>query len=115
MPAIPHESHLRSLLKGLTWRVIATATIVALAWWKTGDISFALELGALEFVIKLLLYYGHERAWALVPTGALRLSSIRRRRSMRRSRAARQRAARAHAEATHTPQANRPQPEPVEP
>lgn len=69
----PHtESHLRSILKGLTWRIIATSTIIALAYYKTGDISFALELGALEFVIKLIIYYLHERAWLLVPKGKVR-------------------------------------------
>ncbi len=66
------ESHLRSLLKGLTWRVIATSTIIAIAYFKTGDISFALELGAYEFVIKLVVYYLHERAWQLVPRGGIR-------------------------------------------
>jgi uncharacterized membrane protein len=66
------ESHLRSVIKGLTWRVIATSTIIALAYFKTGDISFAIELGALEFVIKIFLYYLHERAWLLVPKGRVR-------------------------------------------
>jgi len=66
------ESHLRSILKGLTWRIIATSTIIALAYYKTGDISFALELGALEFVVKLVIYYLHERAWLLVPKGNVR-------------------------------------------
>ena len=67
-----HESHLRSVLKGLTWRVVATTTIIVLAWWKTGDVTFALELGAIEFVLKFLLYYLHERAWASLPTGTIR-------------------------------------------
>ena len=61
------ESHLRSAAKGLTWRLIATGTIILLAWWKTGDVGFALELGAVEFIIKFALYYLHERAWAAVP------------------------------------------------
>lgn len=66
------ESHLRSFLKGLTWRIIATSTLITIAYFKTGDISFALELGALEFVIKLVIYYLHERAWLLVPRGSVR-------------------------------------------
>jgi len=66
------ESHIRSVLKGLSWRFVATATLIGLAYWKTGDISFALELGAVEFVIKFLLYYLHERAWQLVPRGGIR-------------------------------------------
>lgn len=66
------ESHLRSVLKGLTWRVIATSTIIAIAYFKTGDVTLALEIGAIEFVFKLLLYYLHERAWQLVPRGGVR-------------------------------------------
>lgn len=66
------ESRLRSVLKGISWRFIATATIIVIAYFKTGDISFALELGAIEFVIKFALYYGHERAWQMVPRGTFR-------------------------------------------
>lgn len=66
------ESHVRSLLKGLTWRLVATATIIALAYWKTGSLSFALELGAMEFIVKYVLYYLHERAWQLAPRGSIR-------------------------------------------
>lgn len=66
------ESHLRSFLKGLTWRIIATGTLVAAAWWYTGDPTLAFSFGAVEFVAKLLLYYLHERAWQLIPRGTVR-------------------------------------------
>ncbi len=66
------ESHVRSILKGLTWRVIATATIICIAYLTTGDISLALEIGAIEFIIKFVLYYLHERAWQLIPRGTFR-------------------------------------------
>lgn len=66
------ESRLRSVLKALSWRFIATATIIAIAYFKTGDVTLALEIGAIEFFIKFLLYYLHERAWQLAPTGTIR-------------------------------------------
>ena len=66
------ESHLRSVLKGITWRVIATTTIIIIAYLKTGDVTMALEIGAIEFFIKLALYYLHERAWLLAPRGSIR-------------------------------------------
>jgi len=66
------ESRLRSLLKGFTWRIVATSTIIAIVYFKTGDISGALQIGAIEFVIKLALYYIHERAWQMAPRGALK-------------------------------------------
>lgn len=66
------ESRLRSLLKGFTWRVIASTTIVIIAWITTGNISLALEIGMIEFFVKLLLFYLHERAWQQIPRGGIR-------------------------------------------
>ena len=66
------ESHLRSVLKGLTWRVVATTTIILIAYFSIGDITVALEIGFIEFFVKLLLYYLHERAWQIVPRGTIR-------------------------------------------
>ncbi len=66
------ESHLRSVLKGLTWRAIATTTTVTIAYFVTGMVSLALEIGAIEVVAKILVYYVHERAWQLVPRGTIR-------------------------------------------
>jgi len=70
--SIERESHLRSILKGFTWRVLATATTVTIAYLITGDVSSALTIGGIEFVGKLLLYYFHERAWQMVPRGTIR-------------------------------------------
>ncbi|MEM6722549.1 MAG: DUF2061 domain-containing protein [Bacteroidota bacterium] len=66
------ESHLRSVLKGITWRVVATSTIICIVYFTTGEIGDALKIGAIEFFIKLGLYYLHERAWQLVPAGSIR-------------------------------------------
>lgn len=51
------ESHTRSLLKGLTWRVLATCTTTIIAYIITGHIDSALRIGALEFLCKLFIYY----------------------------------------------------------
>lgn len=66
------ESHLRSILKGLTWRVVATSAIIIIAFYTTGEIELALKIGFIEFFIKLLLYYVHERLWQLIPRGKVR-------------------------------------------
>jgi len=62
------ESHLRSVIKGLSWRIIATSDtilVVLLITCLFGEcsIEIALKIGAIEFVIKLLIYYFHERIW----------------------------------------------------
>ncbi len=71
-PPIAKESHLRSILKGLTWRLLATATTITIAYFILGEIGDALKIGGLEFIGKLFIYYLHERAWQMVPRGKIR-------------------------------------------
>ncbi|MCB0641699.1 MAG: DUF2061 domain-containing protein [Phaeodactylibacter sp.] len=66
------ESHLRSVLKGVTWRIIATTTTVTVAYFVTGEVGDALSIGAIEFVFKVFIYYLHERAWQMAPRGTIR-------------------------------------------
>ena len=66
------DSHIRSVLKGVSWRIIATTTTTTIAWLATGDVTTALTIGGFEFFIKLFVYYLHERAWLLVPEGSVR-------------------------------------------
>ena len=66
------ESRLRSLLKAVTWRVVATATTALIALGVTGEIAVALAIGGIEFVLKFVIYYLHERAWQMVPRWAVR-------------------------------------------
>ena len=63
------ESPLRSVLKAVSWRVLATLTTMVIAYIVIGDISDALKIGAVEVVAKMLIYYFHERAWAQIPLG----------------------------------------------
>ena len=72
MSEIQKESHLRSIIKGLTWRVIASFTILLITYFLTGEMDTALKVTGVEFVIKLLLYYLHERAWQQIPRGGVR-------------------------------------------
>ena len=66
------ETRLRSLLKGLSWRILASASTIGIAYWITGDTAVALGIGGAEAVVKLFLYYFHERAWQLMPRGTIR-------------------------------------------
>lgn len=47
------EARKRSILKALTWRVIATSTTMVLAYAATGDLKVAGAIGAADVVIKL--------------------------------------------------------------
>lgn len=66
------ESHLRSILKAFSWRVVATLTTAIIAYFVTGRIEAAVLIGSVEFVLKFLIYYLHERAWQAVPRGSIR-------------------------------------------
>jgi len=53
----------RHLVKSITWRIIATLTTILLAWLLTGDTTIALKFGAIEVILKIVMYYVHERVW----------------------------------------------------
>lgn len=69
---VKKESHLRTILKTISWRIIATTTTVTIAYFVFGDISNALKVGGIEFFAKMIIYYLHERAWQLAPRGTVR-------------------------------------------
>ena len=61
-------SHYRSLFKGISWRVIATLDTVAIVllitcFFDKCSLENALKIGASEFLLKLAIYYFHERVW----------------------------------------------------
>lgn len=65
---MPSDSHIRSLAKAFSWRIVATLTTAIIAYIVTGSLDTAALIGGIEFVLKFLIYYLHERAWQLVPT-----------------------------------------------
>lgn len=69
---VKKESHLRTILKTVSWRIIATTTTVTIAYFIFGDIENALKVGGIEFFAKMIIYYVHERAWQLAPRGTVR-------------------------------------------
>ncbi|HJN88871.1 MAG TPA: DUF2061 domain-containing protein [Verrucomicrobiota bacterium] len=69
------ESPLRSAMKGLTWRMVATFTTILIVYYITGEQAKALQIGAIEFVAKFVVYYCHERAWLRVSFGQSRVES----------------------------------------
>ena len=61
------ESHTRSMLKGVTWRFVASMTTVIIAWLVIGEPGIAFQIGLFEAIIKIFVYYLHERIWAKIP------------------------------------------------
>ncbi len=44
-----YESRLRSLVKAISWRVIATLTTMLITWWVTANVNAAMLVGSVEF------------------------------------------------------------------
>ena len=63
------ESHLRSILKGITWRIGGTTVTIVVAWLFTGNINIAAKIGLLETVLKIGVFYIHERLWNRINIG----------------------------------------------
>ena len=63
------DSHARSIAKALSWRFLATIITFCIAWLITGRVAGALAIGLADALVKLGIYYAHERAWDRVPFG----------------------------------------------
>ena len=63
------EKRFRSILKAVSWRIVATLTTIALAFVLTGNLVVSASLGALEVTVKIVVYYLHERLWNLTNFG----------------------------------------------
>ena len=64
-------SRKRSLIKSITWRVVASADTFLIAWFITGKISWASSIASLEIITKTFLYYVHERGWNKIKWGRI--------------------------------------------
>lgn len=63
------ETHARSVLKAVSWRILGTLDTFAISWFITGRLEIAGSIAALEIVTKVVWYYLHERIWAIVSWG----------------------------------------------
>ena len=63
------ETNRRSIVKGISWRVIATTTTIIIVYLFFGRLDLAIAAGLIETVLKVGLYWAHERAWFKVRWG----------------------------------------------
>jgi uncharacterized membrane protein len=64
-----HEGHGRSFVKAVSWRTVGTVDTFIISFFVTGKVSLAGGIAAVEVVTKIMIYYLHERVWAVVPWG----------------------------------------------
>ena len=59
----------RHLVKSITWRACSTAVTVLIAIAVTGDVNVGLVIGPIDLVVKVGLYYWHEKQWSKTAWG----------------------------------------------
>jgi len=63
------ESHVRSIMKAVSWRLGGTTMTAAIAYIISGDIRIAAAISAFDTVVKIGAFYAHERLWARIKFG----------------------------------------------
>lgn len=63
------EAHSRSFVKAVSWRMLGSLDTFVISYFVTGQLVFAASIASVETITKIVLFYGHERAWAAVPWG----------------------------------------------
>jgi adenylylsulfate kinase len=63
------DTNKRSIVKGISWRVVATTTTIAIVYFFFDRLDLAIAAGMIETVLKVGLYWVHERAWFKIRWG----------------------------------------------
>lgn len=63
------DTNLRSIIKGVSWRVFATTTTIIIVYVFFGRLDLAIAAGVVETFSKIFLYWAHERAWVKIQWG----------------------------------------------
>jgi uncharacterized membrane protein len=70
MPSRLNDSHTRSVVKAVSWRILGSLDTFLITWLITGSAKSAGSVASIETLSKIFLYYLHERAWSKVAFGA---------------------------------------------
>lgn len=63
------DTNIRSVAKGVSWRVFATTTTIIIVYVFFGRLDLAIAAGIIETFAKIALYWAHERAWVKIRWG----------------------------------------------
>jgi uncharacterized membrane protein len=63
------EAHSRSILKAVSWRITGTIDTFVISFIVTGKLGIAGAIASVEVITKIVLYYFHERLWAIIRWG----------------------------------------------
>jgi uncharacterized membrane protein len=63
---------LRSFVKAVSWETISTLATFGLAWLMFGQVRTCVVFASVSYVLKLVMFYGHERVWHKFTWGKLK-------------------------------------------
>lgn len=63
------ETHWRSVVKAMSWRVVATLVTTLVVLVLSGKLDLALTAGISDSLLKVGLYWAHERGWQYIHWG----------------------------------------------
>ena len=66
------EQPKRTLIKTITWRIIALTTTIVVVYLYSGDAKESLGIGIVANSFKMLFYYVHERVWNRIDFGRIK-------------------------------------------
>lgn len=64
-----YETKRRSVLKTVTWKVVATAITLFTVYFFTGTFSGSVKITVVAATIGMISFYIHERVWSRVQWG----------------------------------------------
>lgn len=65
------ETHLRTFVKTITYRIVIIISIFTITYVTTGELSDALAITSITAVSGTIIYYVHERIWNNIHWGKL--------------------------------------------
>jgi len=63
------EAHIRSIMKAVSYRLLAAVATGTIAFVFTRRLDISLGIAAVEAVAKIIFYYLHERLWSFIRFG----------------------------------------------
>ena len=57
------DSRRKSVIKAISWRIVASLVIFLCVYVFTGEALLSLNITLIDVFLKLILYYAHERVW----------------------------------------------------
>jgi len=63
------ESHARSIVKAVTYRFFGSVSTALIVFFFTSNAKASVGAGLADSIVKIGLYFVHERVWDVIPFG----------------------------------------------